>query len=264
MGLQKSSMVSLLLIFPLGYLVILGVLYFRQDQMIFLPEREDEAELDRLAEAQGFVPWRLEDGRRIGWMSDFGEAENSGHALHRAWYRDFLRAQGSRRRVYVLDYPGYGARPGRPSEASTTAAALEAFDTLDRPGVSVMVLGESLGSGVASAIVGARPDRVAGLVLVTPFDSLTGAAQSHYPWLPISSMLRTRFDSVTNLRAYPGPVGFVVGALDRTVPAPLGLRLHENYPGRKHLWLVPDAGHDVSDFLGTRWGEIEAFLDGGR
>jgi hypothetical protein len=269
---RMSSLLALVLVVPLGYLAILVLLYLRQDQMVFLPSRDDAAELDEVAAAQGFQPWRNPSGERIGWVSDSGDPGrpllichgNAGYALHRAYYRDFLKGQGSLMKVFLLEYPGYGARPGPPSETTTIAAAREAFDLLAGTGAVITVLGESLGSGVASALAAERAGQVAGLVLVTPYDSLTNTAESHYPWLPIRWLLRTRFDSAERLRAYPGPVAFVVGEFDRTVPTRLGLRLYETYAGRKKLWLVPGAGHDVSDCLGTQWGEIAAFLAGGR
>jgi pimeloyl-ACP methyl ester carboxylesterase len=266
-------MLNLLLIIPLGYLMVLAVLFFRQDQMIFLPTTDTEANLDRQAEAEGFEPWKNARGERIGWQSREGDPSkavlicggNGGHALRRAYYRPYLAEQGFDAKVFLVEYPGYGARAGAPTEKSLTAAAIEAFDTLAAaPGRTVLVVGESLGSGVASALAAARPDKVAGLVLVTPFDSLTNAAGSHYPWLPVSLLLRTRFNSMENLKAYPGPVAFVLGEGDTTVPTALGEKLHAGYGGRKQRWLAPEAGHDCSHFIGTEWRQIAAFLEAGR
>jgi len=53
----------------------------------------------------------------------------------------------------------------------------------------------------------------------------------------------------------------VVGEKDTIVPARFGLRLYDGYPGRKHLWLVPDAGHNVTDFLAENWPQLWAFLN---
>lgn len=270
---SRSSMINLLLIIPLGYLMILAVLYFRQDQMIFLPTKDTEASLDREADAAGFTAWKNARGERIGWQSRGGDASsavlicggNAGHALRRAHYRASLADQGFDGRVFIVEYPGYGARPGAPSEKSLTAAAIEAFDALAaEPDRTIQVIGESLGSGVASALAAARADKIAGLVLVTPFDSLTNAAGFHYPWLPVSLLLRTRFDSAENLKSYPGPVAFVLGEGDLTVPTALGEKLHAGYGGRKQRWLAPEAGHDCSHFIGTEWRQIAAFLNAGR
>jgi pimeloyl-ACP methyl ester carboxylesterase len=266
---RQSSMINLLLILPLGYLMILAVLYFNQDNMVFVPTRDTEANLDRQAAAEGFEPWFDAQGKRIGWQSRGGDDSqvllmcggNGGYALNRTHYRSDLSAQGCNWKIFLVEYPGYGARPGKPGEKALTEAAIEAFDTLAaRPDRTIRVVGESLGSGVAGALTAARGDRIAGLVLVTPFDSLANAAAAHYPWLPVSLLLRTKFDSAKNLKAYPGPVGFILGENDRTVPTELGERLFEMYPGRKKRWLVPDAGHDCSHFIGSEWRQVMDFL----
>ncbi len=273
MAVRRSSMINLLLILPLGYLMILVVLYFNQDNMVFVPTRDTAESLDRAAAAEDFEPWHNPDGERIGWQSRGGDASqallicggNGGYALGRAYYRPYLADQGFPWKIFIVEYPGYGARPGAPGEKSLTAAAVEALDTLAaQPGRTIRVVGESLGSGVASALAAARPARIAGLVLVTPFDSLVSAAGSHYPWLPVSLLLRTRFDSANNLKKYPGPVAFILGEGDRTVPTALGEKLYQAYEGRKHRWLAPGAGHDCSDFIGQEWGEVAAFLQAGR
>ena len=262
-------MINLLLILPLGYLMILVVLYFNQDNMVFVPTMDTEANMDRAAAAEAFEPWRNGGGERIGWQSREGDPSrvllicggNGGYALGRAYYRADLAAQGCDWKIFIVEYPGYGSRPGKPSERALTDAALEAFDTLAvQPGRTIHVVGESLGSGVASALAAKRGDRIAGLVLVTPFDSLSNAASSRYPWLPVGLLLRTKFDSANNLKSFPGPVAFVIGENDQTVPTALGEKLFESFPGRKQRWLVPGAGHDCSYFIGSEWRQVMQFL----
>jgi pimeloyl-ACP methyl ester carboxylesterase len=269
MARRPSSMINLLLILPLGYLMILVVLYFNQDNMVFVPTMDTETNMDREAATRDFEPWRNAKGERIGWQSRGGDPSqvllicggNGGYALRRAYYRADLAAQGCDWKIFLLEYPGYGARPGKPSEQALTAAAINAFDILAaQPGRTIRVVGESLGSGVASALAAARSDRIAGLVLVTPFDSLSNAASSRYPWLPVGLLLRTKFDSMKNLKSYPGPVAFVIGENDRTVPTVLGEKLFAAYPGRKQRWLVPRAGHDCSSFIGSEWRQVMTFL----
>jgi pimeloyl-ACP methyl ester carboxylesterase len=274
MARRLNSMIAILLLIPLGYVAICALLYLRQDQMVFFPSRAPAEALDLAAAAEGFEPWLTKEGRRIGWKSRDGDPKNvllifhgnAGLALRRAYYREYLKDQGSDWKTYLLEYPGYGAREGAPSEKALTEAALEALDTLavSSPQPTIRILGESLGSGVASAVAGARPGHVASVILVTPYDSLVNAAQSHYPWLPVGWLLRTRFDSSSHLKSYPGPVAFLVGEGDPTVPTHLGLRLFEDYHGQKKLWLVPEAGHDVSEFIRTDWPQVAEFLEGSR
>ncbi len=266
---RQRSMLYLLLIIPLGYLAICVALYFQQDRMVFVPTTGTEKEMDEEASAQGFEPWLNAAGQRIGWQSIDGGTENAllvcngngGNALGRTYYRDYCRNRERGWKTYLLEYPGYGARPGSPSEKSVVSAAVEAIDTLAAaPNRKIWLIGESLGSGVASAAVAQRPGKIAGLMLVTPFDSLFSAAGYHYPWLPVSLLLRTRLNSAENLKSYPGPVAFLVGEKDQTVPAVLGKKLYESYRGRKHLWVAPEADHDVSDLVLKEWPQILAWM----
>lgn len=270
MALPRSSMGILILLLLLGYGVIAAAVYLQQDAMIFFPSKQSSEEGDRLALRNGFEPWRNAMGAQIGWQSmEGGPANallvlhgNAGYALHRTYYHEYSRHAG-KWKTYLLEYPGYGIRAGRPTEESLTAAALEAVDILaEMPERKVWILGESLGSGVAAAVASQRKDMVSGLILVTPFDSLVSAARSHYPWLPVSTLLRTRFESDKNLAGYPGPVAFVVAENDPVVPPELGKRLYEEYPGRKQLWVAQGSGHDVSSFFAREWPLIVKFLTG--
>ena len=59
----------------------------------------------------------------------------------------------------------------------------------------IYVLGRSLGSGVAVRLAAER--KVDAVILVTPFDSMVAVGKRHYPFLPVSLLLKHRFDSVS-------------------------------------------------------------------
>ncbi len=267
----RRLMISLALILVGGYVAICGFLYFQQDRLIFFPRQATETQLDPEARASGFKPWVNSEGDRIGWQSTTGNPTdallichgNGGYALHRNYFAySTTAADGSNPpKVFLLEYPGYGARPGTPSETSLTAAAVEAVDTLAAdPARRLTLLGQSLGSGVASAAAHARPAAIDALILVTPFDSLAHAANVHYPWLPVPLLIRHRFNSVDNLKNFPGPTAFILAADDRTVPAKLGQTLYGSYPGKKRLWLIPNAHHNETERLLADWPEIWKWL----
>lgn len=207
-----------------GYVAICALLYVRQERLIFFPSIVAAEELEAFARAEDFVPWTNARGERIGWQSPAQPGApallichgNAGHALGRNY--SALRQRGAFR-IFLLEYPGYGARPGPPSARALVDAAVEAIDTLvaEEPGRSIYLFGQSLGSGVVSLAAARRPEVVAGVVLLTPFDSLAGAAARHYPWLPRRS-------------ADAAPAGF------RSPPPGLRRpgRLPDRRPGRYH------------------------------
>jgi pimeloyl-ACP methyl ester carboxylesterase len=183
--------------------------------------------------------------------------------MHRADYARILRAAAPDRAlsVYILEYPGYGARDGQPSQSDFLAAAGEAVSQIP-DNIPLILLGESIGTGVASATAAAHPERIAGLLLLTPFDNLANVAQHHYPLLPVHWIMRDQYPSAEWLENYRGPVAIILAADDSIVPAKFGQKLHDAYGGPKKLIIADQADHN--DLLHTlppeQWRQAMAFL----
>jgi hypothetical protein len=186
--------------------------------------------------------------------------------LHRSYYVDgFLGAAAGRAtwEIFLFEYPGYGARPGSPSEESIIAAARQAItDLLQEDSRPLFLLGESLGSSFAAHLAADNPKSVSGLFLVTPLTCLADVAASHYWFLPVRFMLREHHNVQALLKGFPGPVAFLIAGRDEVMADNLGERLFKQYPGRKRLWVQPEARHNTLDFsVGARWWrEVEDFL----
>lgn len=251
------------------YVLVLIAVFLFQRRLLYFPSRAPLAELTQRARSVSLEPWTNATGQTIGWIRralrspSVGLAlvlhGNAGHAVHRAAYADALQ-RAANLEVRILEYPGYGARDGESTERSLCAAADEAMAVLGGSN-RVYVVGESLGTGVACYLAGAYSNRVAGVLLVTPYDRLTRVAQSHYPFLPTRLIMHDRFDSVDHLRRYSGPLYVWLGGSDVVVPTPLGQSLYDDYRGPKRLHEAPGAGHeDVWRETGEWWKEVTEFL----
>jgi uncharacterized protein len=241
-------------------LVLLGaatlLAYALQRTLIYYPSYARLDTLESLAKREGLFAWRNADQNYIGWRTQDGRGfpvlilhGNAGHAFHRSHVVSRLRKAGITAPIYILEYPGYGARAGAPTENSLVAAALEAIDLLPR---RIVLLGESLGSGVACQAAVRRKESVAGLVLLTPFDSLMSVARKHYPVVPSGLILKDRYQSSHALQEFQGPVSVIMADQDAIIPAESTRRLFESYSGPKKLWRLPGSGHnevlwDISD-----------------
>ena len=165
--------------------------------------------------------------------------------------------------MLLVNYRGYGRSEGRPSEARLFGDAVRLYDwaagRADVDARRIVAMGRSLGSGVVIHLATRRP--LAGLVLVTPFDSITAVAQRHYPFLPVRWLLRHPFDSLSRAEAISAPTLMLVAGRDTIIPAAHAERLYERWPGPKRWVEFPGATHDtISDEAGY-WRAIAAFLE---
>ena len=162
--------------------------------------------------------------------------------------------------IFILEYPGYEDRPGSPSQYTLFSAADEAFQTLptNRP---IYLVGGSLGTGVAAYLAGTYSNKVAGVILLSPYNRFTDLAQDHYSFLPVRLLLVDRFPSEQYLRSYHGKVAIMVDGRDDIVPEKFGLRLYNGYAGPKKLWEFPGGWHcDIMEPTPKFWREVVAFL----
>jgi uncharacterized protein len=232
-----------------GVLVAAMVLF--QDRLLYFPARAAVAQMstDRLAawppaptSAQDFRGLVAEPAGPVRGTAIVFHG-NAGHAGHRAYYADALTALGLR--VILAEYPGYGPRDGELGEASLVADAAQTLALAHRlHGAPLLVIGESLGAGVAAAAAARTREQVAGLLLITPWDRLEHVAGHHYPWLPVGWLLRDRYDSAAHLANFDRPVFVAVAERDTIVPARFGRALHETLPGPKRLYVIRNAGHN--------------------
>jgi pimeloyl-ACP methyl ester carboxylesterase len=167
--------------------------------------------------------------------------------------------------VILCEYPGYGAKVGRPSERSLVFEAQQAArDALARFGPPVFVWGESLGCGVASALAGDRTLAIRGVVLLTPWDTLPDLAQSKFPFLPARWIVRDRYDNIHSLKGFGGKVAVITAGRDEIIPNRHTKRFYDAIEGDKRLWVFPDSGHnDWPASPGLEWWqEVMDFLSG--
>lgn len=156
--------------------------------------------------------------------------------------------------VYALHYRGYGSSEGAPTERDLVddAAALVARVATRHP--DIVLVGRSLGSGVAVQV--ARRHSPRRLVLVTPFDSMTRLARRHAPWLPTGLLLRERYESVAHAPSIRAPTTLIVAGRDTIVPPSHARALQDAFaPGTARTVLIPGAGHNDVD---THPGFIDA------
>jgi len=125
--------------------------------------------------------------------------------------------------MVVLDYRGYGASAGIPSEAGVYRDADGAWEYLaSRPEIDstrIAVYGRSIGSAVALYLATERPVRA--VILDSPFTSGRDMAEQHYSFFP-SSLLRLSLDNLSRAERVTAPTLIFHGSEDRITPIEMG------------------------------------------
>ena len=160
----------------------------------------------------------------------------------------------------VFDYAGYGRSSGFFSARQAEQDAVAAFHSLERQTapMPIAVLGLSLGSGIAAAIVSRVPAHR--LVLCAAFTSLRkasgciGVPRSCWPGVP------PVWNTEEALRNCSIPVLIVHGEKDRLFPVSMARELKECCAGNCELAIIPGATHNDPFYHPQQsyWGDIVA------
>jgi alpha-beta hydrolase superfamily lysophospholipase len=252
-------------------LVVCGVpllLYLAQDRLIFFPRPMPEARRAQLASradvdsvyitaADGarLHAWHVRADRDAPLVLYFG-----GNAEDVSAMIDVVRSRLPSTAWLLTDYRGYGSSVGAPSERVLYADAIAWFDHVVQGfgAERIFVLGRSIGS--APAVLVAAERRVAGVIAVTPFDSLTAVAAHYYPYLPVRWLLRHPFDSLALAPRVPAPLLCLVASADEIVPTAHSRRLYDAWQSDKTWVELDGARHNTTDDSPLFWASIERFL----
>jgi pimeloyl-ACP methyl ester carboxylesterase len=170
------------------------------------------------------------------------------------WVHEFEPARAAGIAVLLVEYPGYGRAPGRPSEKAIvdTAHAVHGWAAAD-PRVDpsrIVAYGRSLGGAAAARLAADR--RVAALILESAPASVADLAAN---LLAPSFLIRDPFDTRAALRSYRGPLFLIHGRQDSLVPIAQGRELTTIVPGARMLEI--DCGHNDCP---RQWDAILTFL----
>lgn len=173
------------------------------------------------------IRFKTSDGVTItGWYSKAEEGKptllhfhgNGGNIANRPVFFKALADDGLG--VLAIDYRGYGASSGEPSEAGFYEDGRSSVkfltDQKHVPLNTIVLYGESIGTGVAVQL--ATEFQAAALILQSPYASVAALGKQRYPWLPIDLLLRDRFDSIEKIENVKVPLLLMHGDIDRVIP----------------------------------------------
>ena len=83
----------------------------------------------------------------------------------------------------------------------------------------------------------------AGLILEVPFDSLLHTAQRTAPFLPLSVIMKDKYDNLSEIKDVKSPILIMGGAIDATIPIELAVNLYNNAPLPKKMIVYKNGKH---------------------
>ena len=128
----------------------------------------------------------------------------------------------------LFAWRGFSGNKGKPTEQNLYKDARGAIKWLRDKGINeknIIIYGESLGTGIATEI--AQNNNFAGVILESPFTSMTEAAASKYPIFPIRLLLKDKYESNKKIKNIKSPILIMHGKEDRIVPFWMGKKLYE-------------------------------------
>jgi len=249
---------SMVVAVAVAYAAILVLAYLFQPRLIYFPQFART--LDMTPRAAGLeyadVELAAEDGVRLhGWWIPADSARgaalllhgNAGNISHRIGYAIMFHRLGYS--TLLIDYRGYGKSTGTPSEEGTYRDADAAWRHLTGErklaARDIVIVGESLGGGVATWLAVKHPPRA--LILASAFTSVPDLGAEVYPWLPVRWLARIRYD---NLARMPQITCLVLVAHSRD----------DDIVPFRHGQALFAAAREPKQFLEMRGGHNDSFI----
>lgn len=143
-----------------------------------------------------------------------------------------------------LDYRGYGQSEGMPDELGLYADADTAWHNLVAQGTppeQIIIVGRSLGGGVASWLAVQHPPRA--LILEATFVSLPAVVAERFLFPPAYLVVNHTYPTLQRLAQIHAPVLVVHSRTDQLIPYRHGKRLYAAARAPKQLVTLPRGDH---------------------
>jgi fermentation-respiration switch protein FrsA (DUF1100 family) len=257
---MEKSLINIGIILLLFYLLILFVVYFKQDSMLYFPEKEIWQTPKDINLEYNEINFRTKDGVKIaGWyipadnekgvlLFCHGNAGNISHRLDSIEIFNILNLS-----VLIFDYRGYGKSAGKPSENGTYLDAEAAWDYLvnvkQKSPQNIIIFGRSLGGAIAAEI--AMRKNPAALIIESCFTSVPELGKKFYPWLPIKLISKFKYSTIDKMGSINCPKLIIHSHEDEIIPFGHGKALYEN-------------AFQPKEFLEIKGGHNEGFLISGK
>lgn len=253
------------------YFGICSLLYFNQDNLLFHPHPTTQAEVAHILKKYtnfDTLSFLMHDGNKTcGFISNDtinqklplvlyfgGNAEEVSHlADYKKYFPNVI--------MVLINYRSFGLSKGVISEKTMFSDALEIYDKLiTNPKIDankVIVTGRSIGTGVATYLSSKR--KTTATILITPYENMINVAFEKYPFVPISLLIKHRFESNKYAVDISTPMIALISKNDEIIPKHHAYALTKAWKGKTEV-LEVDEDHNSIMSNEAVWKKIEKFL----
>ena len=252
----------------LAYFIIILFVYFYQRNLLYHPSENNYLN-DKIT--FNYEEIFIETDKKIKLKSWFIKKDldkfktilifhgNAGNLFNRVYKLNELNKLDVN--ILLISWRGFSGNKGKPTEKNLYRDADESVKWLNNQGViskNIILYGESLGTGVATEL--GTSNAFGGIILESPFTSIANAAKIYYPYLPVSIILKDRYDSIGKIKNINTPIFIMHGKMDNIVPQRMGLELFERANNPKFRYFPENDDH-MMEYNDKLLNNIKLFIN---
>ena len=251
--LQKKLkyMFTLVTIVIACYLLVVIFVFFYQRNLLYHPfENNYNTEEANFSYEEIFIP--TSDGKKLkAWFhkKDLKKKKtllffhgNAGNLTNRIYKLNLIKDLDIN--FLIVAYRGFSGNEGKPTEEGLYEDARDTISWLNQQEIEdkqIVIYGESLGTGVSAEV--AQNKKFAGIILESPFTSMVEAGKHYYFYLPVSLLLKDRYETIKKLKNIKIPILVMHGERDRIVPFHMGLEVFSEANEPKYSYFPKNDDH---------------------
>ena len=248
---KMNYFINILLIFAFIYFLILVYTYFFQRNLLYHPSDNNYLK-DEITVSVKKIKIKTNDNiDLISWYHNkksnnyktilflHGNAGSLENRIHKINHFKDININ-----FLIIAWRGFSGNKGKPSEEGLYEDARSAVKWLKSNGIKeqdIIIYGESLGTGVAIEI--GQNKKFAGIILESPFTSMIAAGKDKYPYLPVSFLLKDKYENDKKIKNIKSPILVMHGMVDNIVPFHMGNEIYNLANEPKHSYFTEYDDH---------------------